>query len=112
MLECFVELEISIRGTLGLLDKVPNVLNPNEWTVIKEFCKVLQPFKEATRAVSDEQYITASMVIVIAQGLQDVCQQLKHEDYSQQTKDLINGMKDRQHWGNLKKYDTIEVYIS
>lgn len=74
MLERFVELETSIRGTLGLLDKVPNVLYLNEWTVIKEFCKVLQPFEEATRAVSGEQYITASMVIVIAQGLQDVCQ--------------------------------------
>lgn len=111
MLERFVELETSIRGTLGLLDKAPNVLYPNEWTVIKEFCKVLQPFEEATRAVSGEQYITASMVIVIAQGLQDVCQQLTHEDYSQQTKDLINnlinGMKDRQNWGNLQKSMTL-----
>jgi len=50
------------------------------------------------------------MVIVIAQGLQDVCQQLKHQDYSIQNKglinNLINGMKDRQNWGNFKKYDT------
>ncbi|XP_022162110.1 zinc finger BED domain-containing protein 4-like [Myzus persicae] len=75
MLERFMELETSVRGTIGLLDKAPNGLNPNEWAVIKEFCKVLLPFEEATRAVSGGQYITASMVIVIAQGLQDVCQQ-------------------------------------
>lgn len=111
MLERFVELETSIRGTLGLLDKAPNGLNPNEWAVIKEFCKVLQPFEEATRAVSGEQYIAASMVIVIAQGLQDVCQQLRHEDYSIQTKglinNLINGMNDRQNWGILQKSMTL-----
>jgi len=111
MLERFVELETSIRGTIGLLDKAPNGLNPNEWAVIKELCKVLQPFEEATRSVSGEQYITASMVIVIAQGLQDVCQQLKHQDYSIQTKglinNLINGIKDRQNWGNLQKSMTL-----
>lgn len=111
MLERFVELEISIRGTLGLLDKAPIGLDPNEWTVLKEFCQVLQPFEEATRAVSGEQYITASMVIVIAQGLQDVCQQLKRQDYSLKTQDLINnlinGMKDRQNWGNLQKSMTL-----
>lgn len=48
---------------------------------------------------------------MLTQGLQDVCQQLKNQDYSLQTKDLINnlinGMKDRRNWGNLQKSMTL-----
>jgi len=98
MLEHFVELETSIRGALGLLDKAPN-----EWAVINEFCKVLRLFEEATRAVSGDQYITASMVIVITQCLQDVYQQLRNKDNSIETKDLINGIKDRPNEETFKK---------
>lgn len=72
MLECFVELKTSIRRILGLLDKAPICLNYYERAIKKQFFKILQPFKEATRAVSEHQYITASMVIVIDQGLQNV----------------------------------------
>lgn len=60
MLNRFIELENSIRGTLGLLDKAPQSLSCDEWTVIKELCTVLRPFEEATKAVSGESYMTAS----------------------------------------------------
>lgn len=73
MLDRFVELETSIRGTLVLLDKTPICLNCDEWASINQFCIVLQPFEEAIRAVSGPQYITVSIVIVTAQGLKNDC---------------------------------------
>ena len=34
------------------------------------------PFEEATRAVSGQQYMTASLVIVITNGLLDICKEV------------------------------------
>jgi len=111
MLQRFVDLELAIRGTIGLLDKAPDSLNSEEWLTIKEFCKVLSPFEEATRAISGEQYMTASLTIVIVQGLQNVCELMKKCNYSQRTNGLINnlvtGMNDRQSWGNIEKSNTL-----
>ncbi|KAL4152780.1 hypothetical protein QTP88_000613 [Uroleucon formosanum] len=109
--ERFVQLETSIRGTMGLLDNAPPCLNSDEWTAIKEFCSILRPFEEATRAVSGEQYITASLVIVIAQGLKNVCEQMKNENYSIRTLGLVNNilndMKNCQNWGNIENSKTL-----
>jgi zinc finger BED domain-containing protein 1 (E3 SUMO-protein ligase ZBED1) len=113
MLERFVQLETSIRGTMGLLDNAPPCLNSDEWTAIKEFCNILRPFEEATRAVSGDQYMTASLVIVIAQGLKNVCEQMKNENYSLRTlglvNNLLNGMRDRQSWGNIENSKTLKI---
>ncbi|XP_060879011.1 E3 SUMO-protein ligase ZBED1-like [Metopolophium dirhodum] len=38
-------------------------------SVIAELIKVLKPFEEATKAISGQKYMTASLVIVIVQGL-------------------------------------------
>jgi len=51
MISRFVELEDSIRGTLGLLDKGPENLKGEEWIILKEMCQVLKPFEEAIREV-------------------------------------------------------------
>lgn len=97
---------------MGLLDKAPPGLNSDEWTAIKEFCNVLRPFEEATRAVSGDQYMTASLIIVIAQGLKNVCEQMKNENYSHRTlglvNSLLNGMRERQNWGNIDNSKTLK----
>ncbi|XP_060854989.1 zinc finger BED domain-containing protein 4-like [Metopolophium dirhodum] len=112
MLQRFVDLEVAIRGTIGLLDKAPNTLSPEEWLTVKHFCQVLSPFEEATKAISGEQYMTASLTIVIVQGLQNVCEQLKRSNYTPRTINLINnlvkGMNERQSWGNIQKSNTLE----
>jgi len=58
---------------MGLLDKAPQSLNFDEWSLLKELCIVLKPFEEATKIVSGESYMTASIVIVLAQGLLNTC---------------------------------------
>lgn len=52
MISRFVELEDTIRGTLGLIDKAPDNLKSEEWTILKELCHVLKSFEEATKAIS------------------------------------------------------------
>jgi len=76
MLDRFVELEDAIRATLGLLDNPPLILTANEWKITKELIQVLRPFKEPKKAVSGSKYMNASIIIVIAQGLQNVCEQM------------------------------------
>jgi len=92
MLERFVELETSIRGTLGLLDNSPKGLTSDEWRVIKELIHILRPFEEATKAVSGGNYMTASIVIVIAQGLINVYEQLQKQNYTLRVNDVIKNI--------------------
>lgn len=111
MLDRFVVLEDCIRGTLGLLDNSPPGLTSSEWKIIKELVLVLRPFEEATKAVSGNNYITASMVIVRAQGLINVCDQLLKQNYTSRTNavinKLLNGMKERNRWGNIENSKTL-----
>ena len=74
MLDRFVELEDAIRATLGLLDNPQQTFIADEWKIAQELIQVLRPFKEATKAVSDSKYMTASVIIVIVQDLKNVCE--------------------------------------
>ena len=77
MLERFTELENPVRSVLGLLDARLPILSSDEWQLIKELCEVLKHFEEATKSVSGEKYISASLVIVLQRGLLNVCEKLK-----------------------------------
>ncbi|XP_072400765.1 E3 SUMO-protein ligase ZBED1-like [Diabrotica undecimpunctata] len=74
MLERFVELEEAIRTTLALMDSVSlPVIPTEEWTFIKELIIILKPFYDITELMSAEKYVTLSLVIVITNGLKNVC---------------------------------------
>lgn len=76
MLQRFTELEEAVRTTVALLDvRLPHI-SAEEWQILRDLQKVLEPFEEATRAVSGQQYLTASLVIVITNGLIDICQEV------------------------------------
>lgn len=105
MIERFVELENSIRGTLGLLDNSPIGLTVDEWKITKELCIVLRPFEEATKAVSGNNYMTASIVILLSQGLKNVCDELLKQNYDSRVNNVLEkllfGMQDKDRWGNI-----------
>lgn len=89
MLERFVELENSIREILGLVDNSPQTLSSDEWKIIKELTLVLRPIEEATKAASGSNYMTTSLVIVIAQGLINVCEQLLKQNCTSRVNEVI-----------------------
>lgn len=111
MLSRFVELETSIRGTMGLLNNAPNNLKPEEWIILQELIKVLKPFEEATKAISGQKYMTASLVIVIVQGLFKVFNSLVKMDLTPRVllvvEKLLANMNDRNGFKNAEKSKTL-----
>ena len=65
MIERFVKLESYIRATVALLKKDLPILSNAKWAVIAELDKILKPFYEAIKALSGENYITASSIVVM-----------------------------------------------
>lgn len=111
MLDSFVELEDSIRGTLGLLDNPPQGLTSEQWVISKQLIQVLRPFEEATTAVSGSKYMTASIIQIIAQGLKNVCELMTQKLFSLPVQNvlqkLISGMSHRDRWGTIELSKTL-----
>jgi len=111
MINRFVEMETLIRGTLGLLDNAPDTLRPENWIILQDLIKILKPFKEATKAISGQNYMTASLVIVIVQGLYKVCNNLLRINLSERallvTKNLLSNMDEREGFKNCEKSMTL-----
>jgi len=107
----FVELETSIRGTLGLLNNAPDNLKPEEWVILQELIKVLKPFEEATKAISGQKYMTASLVIVIVQGLFKVFNSLVKMNLTQRVlhvvEKLLANMNDRDGFKHIQRSKTL-----
>lgn len=77
MLERFEELEEAIRTTLALINAVSL---PEEWTFMKELIIILKPFYDVTELMSGEKYVTLSLVIIITNGLQSVCNEMMNSN--------------------------------
>lgn len=111
MINRFVELETAIRGTLGLLDNAPNALNSEEWIILQDMINVLKPFEEATKAISGKNYMTASLIIVIVQGLFKVCNNLLKMNLHPRVIIIVNklltNMNDRSGFKNAEKSNTL-----
>ncbi|XP_008178823.1 zinc finger BED domain-containing protein 4-like [Acyrthosiphon pisum] len=106
MLERFVLLENSVRASLGLLENPPSSLTGVEWIVVKELCTVLRPFESATKVVSGEMYMTASMILPIVNGLTEVSSKMNNKpEFDSRTHKVVNSisnaMKSKTSWGNI-----------
>lgn len=83
MFHRFVELEIPLKTTLALTDKVLPIIAATEWVIMREVCLILEPFKKLTERLSSQKYPTASSLIVYIDGLLDVCfTSLNDADYA------------------------------
>lgn len=69
MLARFIELEDCIRTTVALLDREMPAITTEEWELIKQLVTILKPLEDATRLVSSQTYMTASLVLVVSDGL-------------------------------------------
>lgn len=93
MLQRFVELENYIKATVAVLKKDLPILSGEEWKVFAELCQVLKPFDEATKAMSGENYMTASTIIVMTRCLKGSCDQLLLEGFCDVTNNIINALR-------------------
>lgn len=77
MLERFCELEEPIRAKVALSNHSLPIVSVEEWKFLKEFVHVLKPWENVTKVVSGENYVTASVIQVLVQGLHDVYSSMK-----------------------------------
>lgn len=61
--------------------------------MVSELCKVLKPFDEATKAMSGENYMTASTIIVMTRCLKESCDQLLLEGFADLTNNVIKELR-------------------
>jgi len=111
MLCRFVELENAIKATLAILDTNLPTLSPEQWKLCKELCVVLKPFEEVTKIVSGENYMSASLVIVLYKGLKDVTDKMYLKNFDINTTQVIielqNGLQKR--FSNLEMSNTLTM---
>lgn len=62
-------IEGPIRTTVALLDRHLPVITGEEWELIRDLVVILQPLEEATTQISAQTYMTASMALIISDGL-------------------------------------------
>lgn len=111
MIERFVRLEESLRSTMGLLDAALPLISTEEWTTLKELCQILEPFSDATNCVSGENYMSASLVIVLTGGLINVCENLSTANFNEVSRDIISSLQNglRSRLGNVEYNNTLAI---
>ncbi|CAH1107911.1 unnamed protein product [Psylliodes chrysocephalus] len=93
MVERILELEEVIRTVLALLDKenLP-IIFVEEWQLLKDAKKVLEPLECITKMVSGESYMVLSSIIVLTNGLENMISELKKEELFEQALTMVNRM--------------------
>ena len=76
MLSRFFELKDGVKTTVALLDKDLPVISLDEWHEIEQAINVLKPFEQITTNLSGEKYVTGSLVIIFANGLKKVIENI------------------------------------
>jgi len=107
MLCRFVELENAIKATLAILDTNIPTLSQDQWKLCKELCMVLKPFEEVTKIVSGENYMSASLFIILYNGLKDVTEKMCAKDFEIYTTQVIIQLKN----GLMKRFSNLEKVI-
>ncbi|XP_037962432.1 E3 SUMO-protein ligase ZBED1 [Plutella xylostella] len=69
MLERLLTLRQPICLALMELDRAPENLSADDWTVIKDVLPILQPFLQLTEELSGDKYVTMSTIVPLIRGL-------------------------------------------
>ncbi|XP_018377324.1 PREDICTED: zinc finger BED domain-containing protein 1-like, partial [Trachymyrmex cornetzi] len=111
MLERFSKLETAIRSTLAVLDKDLPILTVEEWKIINELCQVLKPFEAVTKTISGQKYCSASLIIPLTNGLQNICTTLPKKNFSPILLNVISKLQNGFHvrLGNIESSTTLSI---
>lgn len=111
MLERFIQLEEAVKSTVAIIEKQLPVLTPLEWYVVKELCPVLKPFKDVTETLSGEKYCTASLIIPVCNGLNNILKKLSKKQLSEPVACVVQSLNSGFHerLGNVESNNTLRV---
>nr|CAI5836618.1 unnamed protein product [Callosobruchus analis] len=79
MFSRLILLEEAVTVTVGLLHNPITMLTAEEWTLLREICKILEPFEQITTEISSEKHVTISKIIPIHYGLVSVLKKFQTE---------------------------------
>lgn len=111
MVERFVELEEPIRTTMALIEHDLPIISVEEWQFMKELVEILRPLEDVTKVMSGQNYVTASSVIILTDGLLDIYRELQNKDYSIISKAVIVAIMDgiTSRLGNLESSNSLLI---
>lgn len=111
MLDRFIKLENAIRSTVALLDVELPILTFQEWKIVGYLCTISKPFYDVTNTISGEKYCTASMIILLTNGLNKVLFNLSEKDYLPAVLEVISKLKIglSTRLGNIESSHTLQV---
>lgn len=93
MLQRFLKLRRAVEEVTQSIGDLP-ALSTDVWEAIKHVCMILQPFEEASRVMCDTQYLTASLAIVIVDGLKNVINVMKDKTIPLVAKMFLQALED------------------
>ena len=94
MLSRFSELESALQLSLSLISEEIPVISMEDWDMCRQLCQVLKPFDNAMSTISNEKYPSASLVIIIINGLRKVCDRLLERDFLPSVKAMTRIVRD------------------
>ncbi|KNC25236.1 hypothetical protein FF38_09008 [Lucilia cuprina] len=89
MLQRFILLEEAIISTMALIDKKLPTLSQKEWLIMKNLVTIFKLFEDAKRNISGDSYCSASLVILITNGLINVYSKIKTNEYSHEIMSIV-----------------------
>lgn len=93
MLERFTELEVPLRTTMALVDKDLPIISLEEWDFFKEIVTILKPLEAITKEMSGQNYVIASLVIILTDGLLEIYRDFKNNsDFLALSKGIVNSI--------------------
>ncbi|CAB3231247.1 unnamed protein product [Arctia plantaginis] len=93
MLQRFIQLQGALLAVIPNLAADLPVISTEMWDTMRQVCLILQPFEEATRLMSDTRYLTASLAIVIVDGLKNVIQLAKNKPAFNVTQSFLDKLE-------------------
>nr|CAH7742541.1 unnamed protein product [Callosobruchus chinensis] len=107
MLDRLIKLEEAVTVTIGLLHNPIELLQESEWTALREFHKILEPFEQISTEISAEKNVTISKVINISSGLIYVLNRFNSEIQTSVGRQLLVDLLDC----TSKRFDKIEYNL-
>lgn len=111
MLDRFCELEEAVKATFALIEKDLPQITVEEWKICKELRVVIKPFYAVTTSVCGEKYASASLVIVLTNGLTDIFAKLMAKELCETTRAVVDQMEleTLTRLGNVEQNNTLLV---
>jgi zinc finger BED domain-containing protein 1 (E3 SUMO-protein ligase ZBED1) len=81
-----------LEAAIALLHNPVAPLTANEWTELREICRILKPFDTATREMIAEKSVAVSKVIVMSHGLITACEKIQTGLQTDTAKNLMKAV--------------------